>query len=420
MRFIESITAIQILIGALIMLFSIAAGLKIKKDAPKKLSAKWTVTLSLMFFFFFGYIFTAMILILDATFPLELLTGAIFLGGACFVYIVIKLSQVTIRDINEKDKHINGYARNLANRTSELEKEIMERQKTDEALQKSEEQYRSLVESTDDSIYVVDRNYRYVFMNKKHQTRLGLSDDGYIGRLYDEFHSPEEKDEFIEKADSVFARGESVRHEYQSLQDGRSFLLTLSPVQEAGGTITAITAISKEITDYKKMQEQLRELSLTDQLTGIYNRRGLFTLSDPVFKQAKRQKKGIFMLYADIDNMKEINDTAGHQAGDAILIETANILKTNYRESDIIARIGGDEFVVIPVGTAGEDIEKIVARLEKSLEIYNAERKHSYRLSLSIGVTYYDPENPCSMEELLIQADELMYKHKRTKKDLKP
>jgi two-component system, cell cycle response regulator len=72
------------------------------------------------------------------------------------------------------------------------------------------------------------------------------------------------------------------------------------------------------------------------------------------------------------------------------------------------------------VGTAGEDIEKIVARLEKSLDIYNAERKHAYRLSLSIGVTYYDPENPCSMEELLIQADELMYKHKKTKKDLKP
>lgn len=165
------------------------------------------------------------------------------------------------------------------------------------------------------------------------------------------------------------------------------------------------------------MQAQLRELSLTDQLTCIYNRRGLFTLVDPILKQAKRQKKRIFMLYADIDNLKEINDTFGHKEGDAALIETANILKTNYRESDIIARIGGDEFVVIPVGTAGDDIEKIVDRLEKSLEIYNSGRKHDYRLSLSIGVTCYDPENPCSIEELLIQADELMYKHKKNKKN---
>ena len=124
----------------------------------------------------------------------------------------------------------------------------------------------------------------------------------------------------------------------------------------------------------------------------------------------------MFMLYADIDNLKEINDTFGHKEGDAALIETANILKSNYRESDIIARIGGDEFVVIPVGTAGDDIEKIVDRLKKSLEIYNSERKHEYRLSLSIGVTYYDPENPFSIEELLIQADKLMYEHKKNKK----
>jgi diguanylate cyclase (GGDEF)-like protein/PAS domain S-box-containing protein len=417
MSFIESFTAIQILIGAAIMLFSIAAGLKIKKDVSKKLRAKWTVTLSLMFFFFFGYLVTAMILVLDIAFPLEIITGTIFLGGACFVYLVIRLSQITIRDINERDKHINGYAKSLADRTSELEKEISERKKVEKALKKSEEQYRSLVESTDDSICIVDSNYRYVFINKKHLTRLGLSEDGYIGRLYNEFHSPEETKLFIEKADVVFNSGESVHHEYQSIQDGRYFLLTLSPAQRVDGTITAITVISKEITDYKKMQEQLRELSLTDQLTCIYNRRGLFTLVHPVLKQAKRQKKGMFMLYADIDNMKEINDTFGHKEGDAALIEIANILKTNYRESDIIARIGGDEFVVIPVGTAGDDIEKIVNRLEKSLETYNSKRKHDYSLSLSIGVTYYDPENPRSIEELLIQADELMYKHKRNKKN---
>jgi diguanylate cyclase (GGDEF)-like protein/PAS domain S-box-containing protein len=313
----------------------------------------------------------------------------------------------------------------VEDRTAELKaannkllQEIVERERAEEALKKSEEQYRSLVESTHDSIYVVDREYRYVFINKKHLTRLGLSDDGYIGRLYYEFHTPEETKAFIEKADEVFNRGESVYHEYQSLRDGRYFLLTLSPAQRVDETIIAITVISKEITDYKKMQEQLRELSLTDQLTCVYNRRGLFTLVDPILKQANRQKKGILMLYADVDNLKEINDTFGHKEGDAALIETANILKTNYRESDITARIGGDEFVVIPVGTAGEDIEKIVDRLEKSLEIYNSKRKHDYRLSLSTGVTYYDPENPCSIEELLIQADELMYKHKKKKRNL--
>jgi len=416
MSLIKSITAAQILIGAAIMLFSIAVGLRIKKDVSKKLGPQWTATLSLMFFFFFGYVVTAMVLILDIAFPLEIITGTIFLGGACFVYLVIKLSQITISDLNEKDKHINLYAKGISDRSADLEREITERKRVEEALMKSEEQYRSLVESTYDSIYVVDSDYRYVFVNKKHLTRLGLSVDAYVGRLYSDFHSPDETKLFVEEADKVFNRGESVYHEYKSLRDGRYFLLTLSPVQKEDGTITAITVISKDISDYKKMQEQLHTLSLTDQLTGIYNRRGLFTLVDQLFKQAKRQNKGIFMLYADIDNMKEINDTFGHKEGDVVLIETANILKTNYRESDIIARIGGDEFVVIPVGTSGDDIEKIVDRLEKGLEMYNTERKHTYSLSLSSGVAYYDPDNPCSIEELLIQADELMYKHKKHKK----
>jgi diguanylate cyclase (GGDEF)-like protein/PAS domain S-box-containing protein len=417
MNLIESITVIQILIGAVIMLLSLAVGLRIRRDVSIALGFKWTVTLSLMLFFFFGYVATAVIIILNIAFPLEIITGTIFFGGACFVLLVIKLSQITISDMKEKDKHINSYAKDIADRTVELEREITERKRAEEALQKSEEQYRSLVESTHDSIYVLDREYKYIFINRKHLTRMGLTDDAYAGRLYSDFHSPDETKLFIEKADEVFNQGEPLSHEYQSLRDGRYFLLTLSPAERVDGEIKSITVISKEITEIKRMQEQLRTLSLTDQLTGLYNRRGLFTTVDQLFKQAKRQKKGIYMLYADIDNMKEINDTYGHKEGDSALVEAAIILKTNYRESDIIARIGGDEFVVIPVGTSDDDIKIIIDRLEKSLEIYNSQRKHEYRLSLSTGVAYYDPENPCSIEELFIQADKLMYKHKKDKKN---
>jgi diguanylate cyclase (GGDEF)-like protein/PAS domain S-box-containing protein len=418
MNLISSLTAIQITAGALIMLLSIAVGLRIKKDISKKMGSKWTVALSLMVFFFFGYVFTATTLFLEIEFPLEIITGTIFLGGACFVYLVMKLSQITISDLKEKDRHINLYAQGLAVWSEDLEREIEERKKIEKALLKSEEKFRSLVESTDDSIYVVDRDYRYVFINKKHLTRLGLSVHTYAGRLYSDFHTPDETKIFVEKADKVFNSGESAYHEYQSLRDKRYFLLTLSPAIKEHGTITAITVISKDITDYKKMQEQLHALSVTDQLTSIYNRRGLFTLSDRLFKEAKREKKGIYMLYADIDNLKNINDNFGHKEGDAVLMNTANILKANYRESDIIARISGDEFVVIPVGTFGDDVEKIIDRLEKSLEIYNSERKHDYRISLSTGIAYYDPDNPCSIEDLLIQADKLMYENKKNKKGI--
>jgi len=163
------------------------------------------------------------------------------------------------------------------------------------------------------------------------------------------------------------------------------------------------------------MEEKLRALSLIDELTGLYNRRGLFALVEQLLKLCNRQKKGTFMLYADVDNLKEINDTFGHKEGDMALKDIANILRKNFRDADIIARIGGDEFVVIPVGTAGDNVETISSRLQKSLEFHNAERNQSYKLSLSFGIAYYDPENPCSFDGLLIQGDELMYEQKKYK-----
>jgi diguanylate cyclase (GGDEF)-like protein len=118
------------------------------------------------------------------------------------------------------------------------------------------------------------------------------------------------------------------------------------------------------------------------------------------------------MLYADVDDLKSINDTWGHKEGDLALIETAKILRANYRESDIIARISGDEFVVIPVGTAEDYVDIVINRLQKALEIYNSKSNRGYKLSLTIGIAFYDPEHPCSVEELLAQADKSMYERK--------
>jgi diguanylate cyclase (GGDEF)-like protein len=165
-----------------------------------------------------------------------------------------------------------------------------------------------------------------------------------------------------------------------------------------------------------KRQEEIRALSFTDDLTGLYNRRGFFTLVEQQLKLFKRQMKGIYMLYADVDNLKEINDILGHKEGDMALIDVANILRKNYREADIIARIGGDEFVVIPVETTGDNIDIISSRLQKSLKLHNAEKNHKYKLSISVGIAYYNPENPCSVDDLLVRADKAMYEQKMLKK----
>jgi two-component system cell cycle response regulator len=167
--------------------------------------------------------------------------------------------------------------------------------------------------------------------------------------------------------------------------------------------------------EHAKKHVRMHTLLLTDELTGVYNRRGFFALSEHQLKMARRQMAGIYMLYADLDDLKGINDNWGHPEGDLALIDIANILRTNFRESDVIARIGGDEFVVIPVGTAGDDVEIIIDRLQKAIDLHNSVSNRSYRLSMSAGAAFYDPASPCSIEELLAQGDKSMYERKKNR-----
>lgn len=283
-------------------------------------------------------------------------------------------------------------------------------------LRENEEKYRSMVESTDDSIYMVDKNYRYLFANRKFLSRLNVSEDRLIGKTYGAFHTPEETKVFIDKIDTVFSTGESIQHEYQSPRDGGYYLRTLSPVKAHDGVITAVTIISKNVTKLKQLEEELRFLSLTDELTGLFNRRGFLTLAEQQLRMARRLKMVTFMLYADLDNLKIINDSFGHKEGDRALIDTAKILKMTCRDSDIIARIGGDEFAVFPIGTTEEFAGAIISRLNSNFELHNTKENRGYNLSLSVGVTRCEAESNNSIHDFLVQADLRMYEQKRNKR----
>jgi len=167
--------------------------------------------------------------------------------------------------------------------------------------------------------------------------------------------------------------------------------------------------------EHARKHERLYDISLHDELTGLYNRRGFFALSEHLLKTAKRQQKGLFLLYGDLDGLKGINDILGHQKGDWALIDIANILKETFRDSDIIARLGGDEFAVIPIETKGDNSGIVLDRLKKAIESDNAKNKRAYELSFSIGTAYFDPCSPCTVDELLSQADKSMYEQKRSR-----
>lgn len=311
-------------------------------------------------------------------------------------------------------KDLSKEIEDLRKRIAELERLRDELAMAKAELLKSEARYRSLVESTDDSIYLIDRDHRYLFVNKRHLRRLGVKEKEIIGKTYGEFHSPEETAVFIEKVNYVFDTGKSIQHEHRSERDGRYFLRTLSPIKDQEGNVIAVSVISKNITDIKRMEDEFRRLSLTDELTGLYNRRGFLTIAIQQLKMANRINDEVCLLYIDLDNLKLINDRFGHKAGDAAILDIANILKKTFRESDIIARIGGDEFAVLTIGIANT-CDDLVIRLRANIEDHNTKSAREFNLSLSLGTAHCDSKNPRSIEELLIQADMAMYEEKRLK-----
>lgn len=174
-----------------------------------------------------------------------------------------------------------------------------------------------------------------------------------------------------------------------------------------------LVRFEKMLSDHKE-QEALLALSLIDELTGLYNRRRFFILAEQYMKLSIRSNMKLLLFFIDIDDLKWINDNYGHQAGDLALIGFANILKKTFRESDIIARIGGDEFVVLSESPE-ENSEAVTARLHEKIKDYNEKSSLRYQLSVSVGVSKFHPQCPISIDELLSQADVDMYATKRKK-----
>jgi diguanylate cyclase (GGDEF)-like protein len=163
------------------------------------------------------------------------------------------------------------------------------------------------------------------------------------------------------------------------------------------------------------MEIDLRDLSLRDELTGVYNRRGFYVLAEQAFRLAHRSGLPLSLLFIDLDNLKQINDTLGHEAGSMFLREIGDLLRANFRESDVVGRIGGDEFVV--AGVASEaGIDLATRHLEQATARQNSLPDRRYVLSFSLGRVTSDPANSEPLEDLLARADRAMYLAKQRRK----
>jgi two-component system cell cycle response regulator len=164
------------------------------------------------------------------------------------------------------------------------------------------------------------------------------------------------------------------------------------------------------------MIENLRRLSLFDELTGLLNRRGFLALGDQQMKIAQRSSRPLMLFFADLDGLKLINDQHGHAEGDRALKRVAAILRETFRSSDLIARLGGDEFTVLAIDAPVNNEQAMRTRLYETID-RNNQANDGAALSLSLGVARYDPQQPASdLVELMAKADRELYEDKSRKR----
>lgn len=182
--------------------------------------------------------------------------------------------------------------------------------------------------------------------------------------------------------------------------------------------LDALRRLTRQVIAQMELIQEVRnrkQAEMTDELTGLHNRRGFFLMAEQQLKIAHRMKVLCWVIFIDLDGLKQINDTLGHDMGDALIVDAAQLLKQSFPNSDIVARLGGDEFIVF-ISSYFKDADSIQACLQVNIANFNQQQNRSYELSMSIGIERYSPESNMSLKQLIARSDELMYADKRLKR----
>lgn len=301
-------------------------------------------------------------------------------------------------------------------------RDITLRKKNEDMLRESEGKNRAMLDTSLDAVIMMDGNGIISYFNKAAEKMFGFKPKEVKGKkLHDLLVSESARKKYVQNLPKFEQSGQcpiigKTLEMYASKKDGTRFPVEISVSSfSLQGKWHSVGAI-RDITPRKEMETKLRESSRTDELTGLFNRRGFLELSSQQYKLAGRNKNALYLLLLKVDDLRTINEKYGHKTGDRMLQDTAKLLKSTFRESDIISRIGGDKFSVLIIAPPGRHIEMIIrSHIEDNLSIYHKQKIHGHELSLSMGISRYDPAIPCPLDELLNRANSMMKKNKRLK-----
>jgi len=259
--------------------------------------------------------------------------------------------------------------------------------------------FRVIFDYNTDAIFVVDKSGTIVFLNPSAERLFNLPAAQLIGRPF-RFNGFSDEPCEVEIVHS----------------EGESRIAEIRWIRAKVHDEILFAAILRDITKFVRLREELRALSFIDELTGLFNRPGFYALAEQQLKIATRGKIGLFLLVSAVNDLTKIRNKYGDYECDKALVETANILRSTFRRSDIVTRISSDEFAVMTMGVDKSNIEIIASRLLVNLAKLNNKEILPYKITLSMGIAQFNPECSCTMMELLASADAALRKQKRAKR----
>ena len=267
-------------------------------------------------------------------------------------------------------------------------------------IQALEANYRGVLESSEDAMVVTDAQGTCLYANSATNRVLGT---GFTDLAAHPF--------------PLFSHGSPGKREVR-IQKGPNdeVVVSVTMLETDWRNKPALLFAVRDVTELVKTRDELHDLSTRDELTGLLNRLEFLAQADQQIQEASRCRTRASLLFVDVDRFRSINDTYGHGAGDEALVAVASCLRHACGDSDIIARVGGDEFAVFAPGMEAASVTGLIRRLHEQVDVHNTTHQDSFTLSVGTGTALFDPDEPKSINALLSMADEQMYSMKREKR----
>lgn len=284
-----------------------------------------------------------------------------------------------------------------------------------ETVESERDFFAAVLESLDAYVVVLDKAGRIVRANRAVKSAMGYSDDDLRGKRFVAALPIRDAGPGIEEGLRRVGNGVGAYQfeNHWATSTGERLLVagSLTPLRNASGVFSNIVVTASDITKRRALEDELRLMSLRDDMTNLYNRRGFALLAEQRLKVSLRSGSPITLFYADVDGLKSINDGFGHNAGDIALALCAQALEATFRDSDIVARIGGDEFVVLAESDT-RDLDLVTSQLGDELDCRAAKSGLRFPVSMTVGCSQSAPPHAASLDDLLRNADEFMYERK--------